>query len=130
MPTLQIDGATVAFSDTGAPSGNTDPEIIVFGHGLLFSGWMFAEQIEALRGRYRCVAIDWRGQGATPPAAGGYDMDTLAQDAAAIIESLGGGAVTRLGAEQDAVRGELGDPHEHRLGARVHEPVKDAAANL
>lgn len=97
MPTLQIDGATVAFSDTGAPSGVGNPEIIVFGHGLLFSGWMFAEQIEALRSRYRCVAIDWRGQGATPPAHGGYDMDTLALDAAAIIESLGVGSVHYVG---------------------------------
>jgi 3-oxoadipate enol-lactonase len=63
VPTLTVDGATVAYSDTGVPDGRPDAQTVVFGHGLLFSGWMFAAQIEALRSEYRCVAIDWRGQG-------------------------------------------------------------------
>ena len=50
----------------------------MFGHGLLFSGWMFHAQVEALRARYRCVTVDWRGQGESPAARSGYDMDTLA----------------------------------------------------
>src|ERR1700751_4244368 len=97
MPTITANGATITYSDTGAPDARPDAPAIVFGHGLLFSGWMFAEQIAALRSSYRCVAIDWRGQGTTPPAAGGYDMDTLALDAAAVIDSLGCGAVHYVG---------------------------------
>ncbi|MTE15866.1 alpha/beta fold hydrolase [Nocardia aurantiaca] len=89
MPIAEIGGVPIAYSDTGNPPGHEDPQAIVFGHGLLFGGWMFGPQIEALRGRYRCITIDWRGQGETPPTAGGYDMDTLAADAAGLIHHLG-----------------------------------------
>jgi pimeloyl-ACP methyl ester carboxylesterase len=89
VPTLRTNGAVVAYSDTGAPEGQPDAPTVVFGHGLLYSGWMFSAQIEALRATYRCVAIDWRGQGASPPAEDGrYDMDTLTEDAVAVIEHL------------------------------------------
>jgi pimeloyl-ACP methyl ester carboxylesterase len=87
--TMDVNGATIAYSDTGPPPGRPDARTIVFGHGLLFSGWMFHPQIEAVRDRYRCVTIDWRGQGDTPATASGYDMDTLARDAVAVIRALG-----------------------------------------
>src|SRR4051794_35377138 len=118
MPTVQVNGATVAFTDSGAPQARTDAPTIVFGHGLLFSGWMFSDQIEALSGQYRCVAIDWRGQGATPPAADGkYDMDTLALDAAGVIESLGAGAVHYVGLSMGGFVG-------MRLGARRPDLIR------
>lgn len=88
MPTLDVDGATIAYEDTGPPPDHPDAPAIVFGHGLLFSGWMFHAQVAAMRRDYRCVTIDWRGQGASPPAAGGYDMDTLTRDAITVIEHL------------------------------------------
>lgn len=90
MPTLTIDGAAVAYSDTGVPDGRPEAPTVVFGHGLLFGGWMFEAQIEVLRADYRCVAIDWRGQGESPPARAAYDMDTLAGDAIALIERVVG----------------------------------------
>jgi len=49
---------------------------------------MFTAQIQALRSTYRCIAIDWRGQGASPKSRTGYDMDTLSLDAIALIENL------------------------------------------
>ncbi len=70
---------------------------VVFGHGLLFSGHMFEAQIERLRPSFRCVTIDWRGQGKTPATLDGYDMDTLSQDAAAVIEGLDVGPVHYVG---------------------------------
>jgi 3-oxoadipate enol-lactonase len=90
MPTTEVNGALIAYTDTGAPAGLPDAPAIVFGHGLLFGGWMFRAQVAALRESYRCVTIDWRGQGDTPPpSAGGYDMDTLTGDAVALITQLG-----------------------------------------
>jgi len=97
MPIIEANGTQVYVEDTGAPSGHPDAPAIVFGHGLLFSGRMFAAQVERLRDRYRCVTIDWRGQGKSPAPAGGYDMDTLSDDAVAVIESLGLGAVHYVG---------------------------------
>src|SRR5258708_36637049 len=89
MPSINVNGATISYPDTGAPAERPDAPAIVFGHGLLFGGWMFGPQISALREDYRCVTIDWRGQGDTPPAAGGYDMETLTADAVALIRELG-----------------------------------------
>ncbi|GAA5060443.1 alpha/beta fold hydrolase [Nocardia callitridis] len=88
MPIIKVDDADIAYTDTGAPPDRADAETVVFGHGLLFGGWMFREQIATLRARYRCVTIDWRGQGDTPPAARGYDMDTLTADAIAVLRAL------------------------------------------
>jgi pimeloyl-ACP methyl ester carboxylesterase len=81
--------ALIHYTDTGAPEGRPDAPTVFFGHGLLFSGWMFHPQIEALRDSYRCVTIDWRGQGGSSAVRHGYDMDTLAADATALIEHLG-----------------------------------------
>jgi 3-oxoadipate enol-lactonase len=112
MPTLRINGTTVAYDDTGAPPDRPDAPTIVFGHGLLFSGWMFGAQVSALRGRFRCVTIDWRGQGNTPPAtSGGYDMDALTADAVGLIGGLGLGRVHYVGLSMGGFVGQ-------RLGAR------------
>lgn len=62
---------------------------VLFSHGLLWDARLFAPQVAALRGRHRCIAWDHRGQGRSEVTAGGYDMDTLADDAAALIERLG-----------------------------------------
>lgn len=83
MARLRVNGADLHYEESGA-----GPESIVFAHGLLFSGRMFADQVEALRDRYRCIAFDFRGQGESEVTAAGYDMDTLARDAAALIEAL------------------------------------------
>jgi pimeloyl-ACP methyl ester carboxylesterase len=89
MPTIDVRGTVISYSDTGTPPGRPDAPTVVFGHGLLFGGWMFRAQVAALRDRYRCVTLDWRGQGETPPARGGYDMDSLTADAAGLIGALG-----------------------------------------
>lgn len=112
MPTLQVNGTTIAYSDTGPPPDHPEAATIVFGHGLLFSGWMFHAQIAVLSERYRCIALDWRGQGDTPPAAtGGYDMDTLTDDVVAVLEALKLSSVHYVGLSMGGFVG-------LRLGAR------------
>jgi pimeloyl-ACP methyl ester carboxylesterase len=67
-------------------------EAIVFSHGLLFDTRMFESQIEAFRDRYRCIAYDHRGQGRSAvPDDRSISIDTLTEDAAALIEGLGAG---------------------------------------
>src|SRR5699024_1420637 len=88
MPTFQRGHTTIAYTDTGAPAGREDAPVVFFAHGLLFSGWMFQHQIAALSDRYRCVAIDFRGQGDSPRALGGYDMDTLTSDVTELLRHL------------------------------------------
>ncbi|MCS6940802.1 MAG: alpha/beta fold hydrolase [Roseiflexaceae bacterium] len=83
MPHIHVNGATIYYEEHG-----TGPETIVFAHGLLWSGRMFDHQVNALKDRYRCITFDFRGQGQSEVTASGYDMDTLAEDAAALIEAL------------------------------------------
>jgi 3-oxoadipate enol-lactonase len=97
MPTLTRDGATIHYTDSHAPAGRPEAPTVFFGHGLLFSGWMFHPQIAELSDEYRCVAIDWRGQGQSAATRDGYDMDTLADDAVDVIEALGVAPVHYVG---------------------------------
>ncbi|HET7229167.1 MAG TPA: alpha/beta fold hydrolase [Longimicrobium sp.] len=84
MPALRVNGATLWYQEHGA-----GPQAIVFAHGLLWDGRMFSEQVRALSSRYRCITFDFRGQGRSEVTPGGYDMDTLADDVAALIQALG-----------------------------------------
>lgn len=97
MTLVAVNGIQLHIFDTGAPAGKPDAPVLVLGHGLLFSTSMWRHQIEALRGEYRCVAVDWRGQGSTPPPGSGYDMDTLYADLVALIEHLDVGPVHYAG---------------------------------
>ncbi|HSU17615.1 alpha/beta fold hydrolase [Longimicrobium sp.] len=84
MPNITVNGASLWYDEHGSGA-----ETIVFAHGLLWDGRMFDAQVAALKHRYRCITFDFRGQGRSAVAAGGYDMDTLADDAAELIEKLG-----------------------------------------
>ncbi len=84
MPILRVNQADLHYTDQGTGPGN-----LFFGHGLLWSGEMFRAQVDYFSRRYRCVTLDWRGQGRSAITPDGYDMDTLAADAAAVIEQLG-----------------------------------------
>lgn len=84
MPIVELNGARIHFDDTG---GKGDP--ILFSHGLLFSGDMFEAQVACFRDRYRCITFDHRGQGQSGVTQGGYDIETLTADAAALIGHLG-----------------------------------------
>jgi pimeloyl-ACP methyl ester carboxylesterase len=114
---LEVNGAQVFVEDTGLPPGSPDVESVVFGHGVLFSGRQFRAQIDRLRDRYRCVAVDFRGQGLSPASDSGYDMDTLTEDVVAIIDKLGLGAVHFVGLSMGGFVG-------MRLAARHPELVR------
>ncbi|MCK8681432.1 alpha/beta fold hydrolase [Streptomyces lichenis] len=117
MPLLTTSGAaTLAYTDTGPPPGRPDAPTVVFGHGLLFGGWMFRPQTASLSAEYRCVTLDWRGQGDSPPAAGGYDMDTLTADVRALLDALGTGPVHFVGLSMGGFVGmRLAARHPKRL---------------
>ena len=50
---------------------------------------MFDAQVAQFKEHYRCVAFDFRGQGQSEVTRSGYDMETLYEDAIALIEQLG-----------------------------------------
>ncbi len=83
MPTATIQGIPVHFEDTGG----TGPTVL-FSHGFMMDHTMFADQVEALRGTYRCISWDERGFGLTP-APGAFSYWDSADDAVALLDHLG-----------------------------------------
>jgi 3-oxoadipate enol-lactonase len=109
---MNVRGVGLHVEDTGG----TRPGI-AFSHGLLWSTSMWRFQVAAFRDRFRCVAWDHRGQGRSEVTDSGYDMDTLAEDAAALVEQVGIAPVHFVGLSMGGFVG-------MRLAARRPELVR------
>jgi non-heme chloroperoxidase len=78
------DGTEIFYRDWG--SGVP----LVFSASWALCSEMWAYQLAHFADRgYRCVALDRRGHGRSDIPSGGYDMDTLADDLATALDSLG-----------------------------------------
>ncbi len=87
MPIAEVNGTSLYYEDTG--QGSTG-ETISFSHGLLWGTELFAPQIAALRGRYRCLAWDHRGQGKSgSDHRHAIPMELVWQDAVSLLAHLG-----------------------------------------
>ena len=92
MPELELNGTRIFYEDS-----ERGPVPILFAHGVLWSGRMFEPQVAALQVRYRCVRLDFRGQGRSAVPRAGYDMDSLLGDVVALIDRLDLGPVHFVG---------------------------------
>jgi non-heme chloroperoxidase len=79
------DGTAIFFKDWGAK----DAQPVVFSHGwpLSADAWD-GQMLYMLHQGYRVIAHDRRGHGRSDQTADGNDMDTYADDLAAVIEAL------------------------------------------
>ena len=84
MSTIKTqDGTEIYYRDWG--SGQP----VVFSHGWPLTGDAFEDQMFFLASRgYRCIAHDRRGHGRSSQPWQGNDMDTYADDLAALVEKL------------------------------------------
>jgi pimeloyl-ACP methyl ester carboxylesterase len=83
MPQTTVNGTRYAYIDEG------DGDLLLFGHGLLANKDMFRAQVDALKDRWRCVSIDWPGHSESGYPEGGWSMEAMGADAAALVGELG-----------------------------------------
>ncbi len=94
MATIEVNGTVLRYEDEGPRHAHA----LVMSPSMFFDVRMFAAQAAALGDRFRVVRYDHRGQGESARAPREQlDMDTLSEDAAALIEALDLGRVTFVG---------------------------------
>lgn len=75
-----------------------DGPLVLLLHGFPEFWWSWHRQVLSLaRAGYRAVAIDLRGYGASDKPPRGYDLITLADDAAGLVRALGEAGATVVG---------------------------------
>ncbi len=83
---VTVNGTRLFVQETGSGAP------VVFSHSLFFDGDMFAHQAAAFGATHRVISYDHRGQGRSDPAPPEHlGIDTLSEDAAALIEALDAG---------------------------------------
>jgi non-heme chloroperoxidase len=88
----RTDGTALFYRDWGAGK----PLVFVASAGLDSAMWAY-QMVPLVQAGYRCVAFDRRGHGRSSDPGRGYDFDTLADDLAAVIETLDLRGVTLVG---------------------------------
>ena len=95
MPFAPVNGQNLYYEDTGGAL-----PVVVFSHGLLMDRRMFAPQVAALRGQYRCICWDERGHGNTGDATQPFSYYDSADDLAALLHFLGVNSAVLAGMSQ------------------------------
>jgi pimeloyl-ACP methyl ester carboxylesterase len=98
MPYANVNGQRLYYEDTGGAG-----PVIIFSHGLLLDGTMFAPQVAALGNKYRCIIWDERGHGKTAgETLEPFSYYDSANDLAALLAFLGVSNAILAGVSQGA----------------------------
>lgn len=89
--TVATNGIELAYVE----EGDGDPLLLIMGLGADASAWQL--HLEAYRERFRCIAVDNRGAGASSKPPGPYSTPQMADDHAGLVRALGLGKVRVVG---------------------------------
>src|ERR1700758_4387480 len=136
MPYFEREGMRFAYRVTGplrAP-------VVVFSHGFLMDGEMFAPNIAALSHAFRCVVWDQRGFGATGPTRSAFSYWDSARDLIGLLDHLEVADASLVGMSQGgfvSMRAALLEPDRFRALVLIStrsdtdaEPVRQSFETL
>jgi 3-oxoadipate enol-lactonase len=83
MPTTRIDDVELFYTDTG------EGEPVLFIHGLTWDHSLWDYQVEALKGQWRCIAVDLIGHGQSSDVDHDYSFFDLARYMDRFLVALG-----------------------------------------
>ena len=107
-----VNGARLAWRIDG-PAG---APVVMLSNSLMSSHAMWEPQMAALTGRFRVLRSDTRGHGQSEVTPGPYSIELLADDAAALVEHAGVGAVHFVGLSMGGMIGQqLAVRHPERV---------------
>ncbi|GAA4610736.1 alpha/beta hydrolase [Actinoallomurus liliacearum] len=87
-PEISLNRVPVNGIEVNVATAGDGPAVLLL-HGFPHTWRLWTEVIAGLSGRYRVIAPDLRGFGATTRAPDGYDAGTLATDAERLLDALG-----------------------------------------
>lgn len=102
MRIAQIQGAAIAWRIDGP----TDAPVVMLSNSLMSSHRMWEPQLAALLRQFRVLRYDTRGHGQSSTTPGPYSIEMLADDAAALVEHSGVGAVHFVGLSMGGMIGQ------------------------
>ena len=91
MPTMLVNGIEVYYQIIG----DGEPLLLIHGHGSSSRDWEY--QVGYFAKDYRVITVDVRGCGRSSKPSGSYSLRLFAEDIAALLESLGTGAIHVVG---------------------------------
>ena len=99
MPTLEREGATVAYEVRGPSDGDA----LVLAHNLMTGRAIFDDVASRLAPRWRTIAVDLRGHGESGGARAPFTTKDLAADLVALLDALAIEQATLVGVSLGAV---------------------------
>lgn len=86
MPFVDVDGKRIHYRD----NGGSGPALLLF-HAFPFDGRMWEPQLESLKTRYRVIAPDLSGSGASsvPSDPAAYSVEVWAREGRAVLDACG-----------------------------------------
>jgi pimeloyl-ACP methyl ester carboxylesterase len=100
-PPIELRRITTNGITTNVATAGAGPAVVLL-HGFPHTWQVWREIIEPLSGRFRVIAPDLRGFGASTRAPEGYDAGTLADDLAGILNALGAPEAAVVGIDAGA----------------------------
>ena len=113
---IEVNGVNLAYRF----DGKLDAPVLMLSNSLMSNLSMWGPQVEAFTEKFRVLRYDSRGHGnsGVPPAP--YSMDTLGEDAAALIDALDLKAVHFCGLSMGGMVGQyLGAKHGDKLSSLI-----------